>query len=129
VTSVKELYLKGLGFYGQGKHADAIEAFEQAVAADASRADCLQALAMAQMHAGKLQEALTNVLKLTEMTPEDPQAFTSLSMIYQRLDRIEDAEKAQATARMLSWKEELKTNPGAPPPADSGGPGGMNVVQ
>jgi hypothetical protein len=41
-------------------------------------------------------------LKLTEMTPSDPQAFTSLSMIYQRLDRIEDAEKAQAKARMLS---------------------------
>jgi Flp pilus assembly protein TadD len=129
VSSVKELYLKGLGFYGQGKHADAIQAFEQAVAADPTRADCLQALAMAQMHAGKLQDALKSVLKLTEMTPEDPQAFTSLSMIYQRLDRIEDAERAQAKARMLSWKEDLKTNPGAPPPADSGGPGAMNVVQ
>jgi len=126
VTDVKELYLKGLSCYGQGKHAEAIEAFEQALALDASRADCLQALSMAQMHAGKLQDALANVLKLTEMTPEDPQAFTSLSMIYQRLDKIDDAEKAQAKARMLSWKQELKTNPNAPPPADAGG---MNVVQ
>jgi Flp pilus assembly protein TadD len=79
---------------------------------------------MAQMHAGRLQDALASVLRLTEMTPGDPQAFTSLSMIYQRLDRIDDAEKAQATARMLSWKEELKTNPKAPPPKD-----GINVVQ
>jgi len=126
VTSVKELYLKGLSLYGQGKHADAIEAFESAFAADPKRAECLQALAMAQMHAGRLQDALASVLRLTEMTPGDPQAFTSLSMIYQRLDRIDDAEKAQAKARMLSWKEELKTNPKAPPPA---GAEGMNVVQ
>ena len=61
-----------------------------------------------------------------EVDAEDPQAFTSLSMIYQRLDKIDDAEKAQAKARMLSWKQELKTNPNAPPPADAGG---MNVVQ
>jgi len=126
VANVKELYLKGLGLYGQGKHADAIGSFEAALAADPKRADCLQALAMAQMHAGRLQDALASVLRLTEMTPSDPQAFTSLSMIYQRLDRIDDAEKAQAQARMLSWKEELKTNPKAQPPST---PGGMNVVQ
>lgn len=117
MSNVKELYLKGLSLYGQGKHADAIAAFESAFAADPKRAECLQALAMAQMHAGRLQDALASVLRLTEMTPGDPQAFTSLSMIYQRLDRIDDAEKAQAKARMLSWKQELKTNPNAPPPS------------
>lgn len=126
MTDVKELYLQGLGAYGRGNHGEAIEAFEKALAADETRADCLQALAMAQMHAGRLQDALANVLRLTEMTPQDPQAFTSLSMIYQRMERIEDAETAQAKARMLSWKEELKTNPNAPPPADAGG---MGVIQ
>ncbi|MEM7305702.1 MAG: tetratricopeptide repeat protein [Planctomycetota bacterium] len=126
MADVKELYLQGLSLYGQGKHAEAIDAFQQALALDPERAECLQALSMAQMHAGKLKDALESVLRLTEMTPSDPQAFTSLSMIYQRMDRIDDAEKAQAKARMLSWKEELKTNPNAPPPAD---PGGMNVVQ
>lgn len=126
MTDVKEHYLAGLSFYGQGKHAEAIDAFEKALAIDESRAECLQALSMAQMHAGKLQDALTNVLRLTEMTPNDPQAFTSLSMIYQRMDKIEEAEKAQAKARMLSWKEELKTNPDAPPPE---APPGMGVIQ
>ena len=126
MSDVKEIYLKGLSLYGQGRHAEAIDAFRTALEIAPERADCLQALAMAQMHAGRLQEALESVLRLTQATPEDPQAFTSLSMIYQRLDRIDDAEKAQAKARMLSWKEELKTNPNAQPP--SGGPG-MNVVQ
>ena len=49
MSSVKELYLQGLSLYGQGKHADAIAAFEAAFAADPARAECLQALAMAQM--------------------------------------------------------------------------------
>ena len=31
-----------------------------------------------------------------------------------------------AEARMISWKDELKENPDAPPPAE---PGSMNVVQ
>ena len=39
---------------------------------------------------------------------------------------IELAEKEGAQARMISWKEELKTNPDAPPPST---PGDMNVVQ
>ena len=39
---------------------------------------------------------------------------------------IELAEKEGAEARMISWKDELKENPDAPPPAE---PGSMNVVQ
>jgi hypothetical protein len=38
-------------------------------------------------------------------------------MCLQRLDRIADAETAQAQARLLSWKKELQTNPNAPPPS------------
>ena len=42
------------------------------------------------------------------------------------LGKIPEAETAQSKARMISWKEELKTNPKAPPPS---APPGMNVVQ
>ena len=126
MSEAQDLYLAGLKAYGEGKHADALDCYAKALEIDPTSNEILQALAMAQMHLGKLEEALKNALKLTELTPNDPLAFTSLSMIYQRLDKIEEAEKAQAKARMISWKEELKTNPDAPPPQD---PGGMNVVQ
>ena len=140
MTTPIEHYKQGLALYGQHKNEEAVAEFEKALDSKPDWLDALhalataqsklgrhdQALAMAQMHAGRLQDALASVLRLTEMTPADPQAFTSLSMIYQRLDRIDDAEKAQSKARMLSWKEELKTNPKAPPPADASG---MNVVQ
>jgi Flp pilus assembly protein TadD len=71
---------------------------------------------MAQLNAGKHEVALETLLRVTELAPEDPLAFTSLSMAYVRMEKIEEAEKAQAQARLLSWKQELKSNPDAPPP-------------
>ena len=47
-------------------------------------------------------------------------------MFFQRKGDIEEAEKEGAKARMLSWKEELKKNPDAPPPGPAGS---MDVIQ
>jgi Flp pilus assembly protein TadD len=121
-----EHYKEGLGLYGQQKYAEAVEAYRKALELRPEWSDCLQALGMSQMNGGELDAALVTLERVTEMAPEDPLAFTSLSMCLQRKDRIDDAETAQSTARMLSWKQELKTNPNAPPPMD---PGGMNVKQ
>jgi len=121
-VSASDDYRRGLGLYGKRAYAEAIEAYEHALAERPEWSDCLQALGMAQMHAGRLEEALRNLQRVTQLAPEDPLAFTSLSMCLQRLNRIADAETAQSQARLLSWKQELKKNPSAPPPA-----GGMPV--
>ncbi|HED64008.1 MAG TPA: tetratricopeptide repeat protein [Planctomycetes bacterium] len=111
-----EFYKEGLACYGRGEFDRAIEAYRKALEVRPDWSDCLQALGMSQMNGGKLKEALATLERVTELAPEDPLAFTSLSMCLQRMERIEDAEKAQSQARLLSWKEELKTNPGAAPP-------------
>jgi len=120
-----EHYKDGLRLYGEQKFDESEAAYRGALELRPDWTDCLQALGMAQMNGGKLDEALVTLTRVTELAPEDPLAFTSLSMCLQRKDRIEDAEKAQATARMLSWKQELKTNPDAPPPDNDG----MHVTQ
>jgi tetratricopeptide (TPR) repeat protein len=125
VVAALEHYKRGLKLYGQRDYAEAIEAYREALEERPGWGDCLQALGMAQMHAGRLEEALANLERVTELAPEDPLAFTSLSMCLQRMNRIEDAEKAQSQARLLSWKQELKTNPSAPPPS----PGPMGTPQ
>jgi Flp pilus assembly protein TadD len=84
----------------------------------------MQALGMAQLNGGMIDAALATLTRVTELAPEDPLAFTSLSMAYQRKNMIPEAEKAQAQARMLAWKQELRTNPKAPPPD----PGAMKVT-
>jgi hypothetical protein len=45
------------------------------------------------------------------LDPDDPFAYTSQSIFLQRKGQIPEAEKAQAKARMASWKQELKKEP------------------
>ena len=74
----------------------------------------------------RLQDALADYERIIELEPNDAFAYTSLSIFLQRKGDVPGAEAAAAKARMISWKEELKTNPDAPPP---GPPGGMDVIQ
>ena len=122
MTAASDHYRQGLALYGKRAYSEAIEAYRRALAERPDWSDCLQALGMAQMHAGLLEEALQNLQRVTQLSPDDPLAFTSLSMCLQRLNRIADAETAQSQARLLSWKQELKSTPSAPPPS-----GGMPV--
>jgi len=122
MADANELYKQGLAHYGRRAYAEAGAAYRAALAQRPDWSDCLQALGMSLMHQGELDEAFQILQRVTELAPEDPLAFTSLSMCLQRMNKIPEAEKAQSQARLLSWKQELKTNPNAPPPS-----GGMPV--
>jgi tetratricopeptide (TPR) repeat protein len=135
-----EHYKKGLAHFGQNEFTEAIECYNAALEEDADWVDVLHALAMAQMNSGDGGAAVATGLRIVELDPDDAFAHTSLSIFYMRLSNdaekggdeaeakrlIELAEKEGAEARMISWKDELKENPDAPPPAE---PGSMNVVQ
>jgi Flp pilus assembly protein TadD len=81
---------------------------------------------MALANAGELDEAITTANRIVELDAEDAFAHTSLSIFLQRKGLIPEAEAEAAKARLVSWKQELKKNPGAPPPPDAGG---FNVLQ
>ncbi len=121
-----EHYKKGLKLFGENKHREAIEEYRLALVEDPDWTEALHGLAMAQMQAGLLDEAVATGLRIVELDPNDAFAHTSLSMFYQRKGMIDEAEREGAKARMVAWKNELKTNPDAPPPM---GTEGMNVVQ
>jgi Flp pilus assembly protein TadD len=116
MTERKEHYQKGLKLFGENKHAEAIEEYRSALAHDPDWTDGLHGLAMAQMHAGDLDGAIETGLRIVELDKEDAFAHTSLSMFYMRKGMVDEAEKEAAKARMISWKEQLKTNPNAAPP-------------
>jgi len=120
-----EHYKNGLKLYGERKFVESQAEYKLGLDLRPGWTECLQALGMAQMNAGQLPEALETLLQVTKEAPDDPLAFTSLSMIYVRMENIDAAETAQAKARMLSWKQELKENPNTPPPDN----GGMHVTQ
>jgi len=87
-----------------------------------TKADGVKAL----VDAGTLDEAIRVGKEIVEIDANDAFAHTSLSMFYQRKNLIPEAEAEAAKARMISWKDELKTNPDARPPGPAGS---MDVIQ
>ena len=126
MTDRKTHYLAGLKLFGQDQHAEAIEEYRKALALSPDWTEAMHALATALSKLERHDEAIEVVRRILELEPDDAFAYTSLSIFLQRKGLIPEAEQAAAKARMISWREELKTNPDAPPPTP---PGGMNVVQ
>ncbi len=116
MATIDELFDEGLTCFGDGRHDEAVAAFQQVLAQDPSHAEALRSLSMTLYHMGKYPEAIEAGKKLIELLPEDILARTSLSMCYQKAGQIPEAEHESAQARILGWKEQLRANPGAPPP-------------
>jgi len=121
MAAAHDHYMKGLALFGRDEHLEAIDEYRKGLALEPENTEILLAMATAQMNAGRLDDAIATGKRLVELDATDPFAHTSLSMMYQRKGMIDEAEKEQARARMLSWKQELKENPSAPPPGPAGG--------
>ncbi|HJM58247.1 MAG: hypothetical protein CMJ98_07700 [Planctomycetes bacterium] len=136
----QEHYLEGLKHYGEDNYPAAAEAQRKALEEAPEWTEAMHGLSMALMHGGEIDEAIAIGKRICELDPEDAFAHTSLSMFYQRksviareegdalasMGYIEDAELEGSKARMISWKEELKKNPDAPPPGPAGS---MDIIQ
>ncbi|MEL6429541.1 MAG: tetratricopeptide repeat protein [Planctomycetota bacterium] len=122
----QELYLEGLALFGKDQHEEAVAKYDAALALDPDWTEALHGKAMALMRLERYDEAIEIGKRIVELDPDDAFAHTSLSMFYQRKGMIDEAEAEGAKARMISWKEELRKNPDAPPPGPAGS---MNVIQ
>lgn len=122
---VNDAYMQGLKAFGSGEHAAAVEHYDRALGLDPDNVAVLNAKAMSLVQLERFDDAIATVQRAIELDPEDPMLDTSLSIIYQRAGKIDEAEAAAAQHRLKSWRQELKQNPGAPPPDESG----FNVIQ
>ncbi len=126
-------YLEGLALFGKDDHEGAIVKYDESLAIDPEWTEAMHGKAMALMQLERFDEAIEIGQRIVELDPNDAFAHTSLSMFFQRKVMIEEAEAEGAKARMISWKEELKTNPDARPPGPAGnldGPAGnLDVMQ
>lgn len=138
--SAQTAYLEGMKLFGEEKHREAIEAYERALQEAPDWTEALHGIAIALMNLEEYDRAIEVGQRICELDSADPFAHTSLSIFYQKKsalaeaagdeeasrELIELAEKEGAKARLLSWKEELKTNPNAAPPGPAGS---MDVIQ
>ena len=119
-------YLEGIQLFGQNKYDDAIAKYDEALAIDPEWTEAMHGKAMALMGLERYDDAIEVGQRIVELDSNDAFAHTSLSMFFQRKGMIEEAEAEGAKARMISWKEELKTNPDARPPGPAGS---LDVLQ
>ena len=103
--SKEEYYFKGMDFFAEDQLDEAVEAFKKALQEDPNYGEALHAAAMCCYHRKDLEGALQYGLHFKEVEPDNPLAYTSLSMFYQAKGWIEEAEDMGAKAQLAALKE------------------------
>jgi tetratricopeptide (TPR) repeat protein len=92
-----------------GDAAGAVERFEQVLAVEPKHPEARHGLVRALEDAGRGDDALRITEQLIAEDPDDVLAVTRLSMLYQHMGMIAEAEAAAARAKILGWKQELRS--------------------
>ena len=112
--TAEDHYYAALDFYAEGHHAEAITAYEAAIAADPSFLDAMHGLARVYQDTEQFDQAIAVANRIAELDPDDVLAHTSLSILYQRKGMVPEAEAEANKARILGWKQQLKQGKQSP---------------
>ncbi|MGF1450188.1 MAG: tetratricopeptide repeat protein [Opitutales bacterium] len=96
--------------FSLGDSETALEKLGRVVEADRSNFDAWHAITEVRYAEKQYPEALEAAEKAHALRPDDLHINTSLSRIHMQLGNIPTAEKFGAQARMLGWKQELKSD-------------------
>ena len=108
ISEIEEWFYRGSDLHGEGRHDEAIACFNRCLEIDRGYQDASLGKAMVHMAREEYDAAIQLGQKLVELAPDDPLAYTNLSLFYQRAGRIEEAEAAGARARMQDWKRQIE---------------------
>jgi tetratricopeptide (TPR) repeat protein len=106
---IDKLFDAALDCMQRGDAAGAVREFEEVLKRDPDHAEARHGLIRALEDAARVDDALDAVKKLIAADPDDVLAQTRLSMIYQHKGMIAEAEAAAAKAKILGWKQELRS--------------------
>lgn len=106
--SKEDHYMAGIDAFAAGNYEEAVAAYQRALAEDQNYTDPLHGLAQIYSLEGRFDEAIEIARKISAIDPDDVMAHTTLSVLYQKQGMIPEAEAEANTARVLSWKQQLK---------------------
>lgn len=102
------LYDSALRDHKTGKSGEAIEKLSLLLRDHPKFEDAYEALSVVLYQQKKYDEAIGLLKKWLAVNPQAMMAYTNLSRCYVAKEMIAEAEQAQAEARKLSWKMDLK---------------------
>jgi tetratricopeptide (TPR) repeat protein len=101
MPEARERYRDGVEHYAAGRTDEAVAAYRQAIELNSGMAMAWNGLAMALAKAGDLDGALDAAKRYVALDPDEALAHTSLSVIYQRMGMIPEAEEEAAISMRL----------------------------
>ena len=96
-----EMYDEANELKDQGDLEAAVAKLEEILAIEPGHVLTHAALGVHLQKLGRLEESIEHAIKVTELEPTDSFSFTQLSVIYQRCEKIPEAEDAMARSQML----------------------------
>lgn len=102
-------YYAALDMMADGQLEKAVAAYQDSIKADPTFTEAMHGLARALQDLQRYDDAIEVAKKIAEIDPDDVLAHTSLSVLYQKKGMIAEAEAEGAKARVLGWKQQLKT--------------------
>jgi tetratricopeptide (TPR) repeat protein len=106
--AAEEHYYAALDLVAEGHHEQAVDQYQQSLAADPTFTEAMHGLSRALQDLNRLDEAIAVAKQIAELDPDDVLAHTSLSVLYQKKGMIPEAEAEGNKARILGWKQQLK---------------------
>lgn len=107
-STAEALYDHALEQMAFGDAAAAADGFRAALAADPGYLDAMHGLVRALEENNEFEAALATAQQLIALAPEDVLAYTTLSILYQHMGRVPEAEAAALKAKVLGWKLQLQ---------------------
>ena len=103
----EELFEQAHYELAKGNLVGARDAFQKCVEHAPDDPEAWNALAMANLKLNDPEAAITAGIRATELNPNEPLYWTSLSLAFARCKRTAEAEAAAAKAKVLSWGGKL----------------------
>ncbi len=105
MATQEELYDKALTLFAENELEAAVEAFNVLIETYPDYIEGYLGLGHAYERLSQYDEAITAVQKAIEIDPNDPLAYTSLSICFQRKGMIQEAEDAMAKSQQIQMED------------------------
>jgi Flp pilus assembly protein TadD len=102
-------YYAALDLVLEGEPEGALAEYEKSLAVDPTFTEAMHGLAKTLQDMNRFDDAIAVANRIVELDPDDVLAHTSLSVCYQKKGMVPEAEAEGNRARVLGWKQQLKT--------------------
>jgi tetratricopeptide (TPR) repeat protein len=109
MASKEDHYDRAVDCIADGDQEGAVAAYREALALDPDYADALEGLSMVLADLGQFEEAIAAAERVVALVPDEILSYTNVSRICQKAGDVPKAEEWAAKARMLDWKQQLKS--------------------